>query len=524
MNAVETTNVFCVYGAHGAASAALQGLSLEIPQGELTAVIGPSGSGKSTLLRLLAGLEKPSVGVVRVFGRDLAALSRSERGLYRLRELGYVDQRYWKSLDPHATVRDVVARQLAIDGRPAKERRARASALLERVGLAGREEAFPAALSGGEQQRVALCAAVAHRPALILADEPTGELDPRSSRAVYDVLAELVREHAATAVLVTHDESVSRIADRLLHIRDGRVSGERSDDGAEHVVVNRGGWVQIPAQVLAGAGVTTRGRVHAETGRVVLTPAGATAAPVPEQPARDAHRRAAGTRVEARGLAKEVGTGGRPRTLFPGLGHTFEPGSLTAVTGPSGSGKTTLLSLLAGMVEPSAGDVLVGGVRLGALTRAERAELRRTTIAFAPQQAGLSDLLDALENVELALATRGFASAHATAEAERALVLLGLAERLHHRVGLLSGGERQRVALARAIAAGTPVLLADEPTARLDEASARAVTEALAAIARDERVTVICATHDPIVAAAADCTVELDADEPAPRPRVSPGG
>src|SRR5512133_3039318 len=224
--AVAVADVFRVYATEEGTAAALQGLSLTVRTGEIVAVLGPRGSGKTTLLRILAGLDRPSAGKVRVAGVDLRRLRGRRLDHYRSRRLGYADQRYSQALAPELTAGELVSLRLALAGEPPRTRRRRAAELLDQVGLEDRADAYPHELSGGEQQRVALCAALAHRPQLLLADEPTGELDRENAMLTYALLADLVREQNCTAVVVTHDTAVAAIADRVVRMRDGRVSGE----------------------------------------------------------------------------------------------------------------------------------------------------------------------------------------------------------------------------------------------------------------------------------------------------------
>ena len=199
MNApvIELRDVFRIYQTAEGDAAALQGLSLAVADGEVLVVLGPSGSGKSTLLRMLAGLERPSAGVVRVFGEDIGKLSARGLGAYRTSTLGYADQHYARALVPELTARELVGLQLALRGVPRKERDARADELLEQVGLTAKRGSRPRELSGGEQQRVALCAALAHSPRLLLADEPTGELDHANAQLAYGAIAALTRRTTA---------------------------------------------------------------------------------------------------------------------------------------------------------------------------------------------------------------------------------------------------------------------------------------------------------------------------------------
>src|SRR5205085_8484616 len=274
--AIELRDVFRVHSTREGDAAALQGLSLRVADGEVLTVLGPSGSGKSTLLRLLAGLDRPSAGVVRVYGEDVGKLPSRRLADYRSTLLGYADQHYARALAPELSARELVALQLGLRGASSSERYARADELLERVGLSGKRNRRPTELSGGEQQRVALCAALAHRPKVFLADEPTGELDAATADHVYAMLDELVREHRCTTVIVSHDPESARIADRIVRIRDGRVSEEWSrDEGtSDTIVVGRGGWLRLPEELLLRAGIGAKATARFADGGVVVEPSG----------------------------------------------------------------------------------------------------------------------------------------------------------------------------------------------------------------------------------------------------------
>ncbi|HEU5363554.1 MAG TPA: ATP-binding cassette domain-containing protein [Gaiellaceae bacterium] len=510
--AIELKDVFRVHSTPEGDAAALQGLSLRVADGEVLAVLGPSGSGKSTLLRLLAGLDRPSAGAVRVYGEELGKLPSRGLARYRSTMLGYADQHYGRALAPELSARQLVALQLGLRG-TGGERLARADELLERVGLADKRGRRPGLLSGGEQQRVALCAALAHRPRVFLADEPTGELDAETADQVYAMLGELVREHGCTTVIVSHDPESANVADRIVHIRDGRVSEEwtRDGDAGDAIVVGRGGWLRLPEELLLRAGIGSKATARVEDGSVVVEPSGERVAAEPAS-ATSKVPDTSSSRVVARavGLTRRYGA----TTVFERLGLELQAGRLHAVTGPSGSGKTTLLHLLAGLELPDEGSVDVDGVELTRLDRAGRAALRREKIAYVGQQAGLVPHLSALENVELALALRS--REHQRPGALAALESVGLTERATQRVSRLSQGERARVAIARAVAARPVLLLADEPTSRLDGANAIAVAILLARLARDTGAAVVCATHDPLVIEQADARTVVS--------RVPPSG
>ncbi len=254
--ALEAHDLFCLYSAPAGSVAALRGLSLRVPVGERLVVHGPNGSGKSTLLAVLSGEVAPSAGSARVAGVDLAGADARTRTALRRDHLGLIDQRARRSLRPELDVLDNVALQLRVAGARARAARAAALDILGRLGLAELAARRPETLSGGEAQRVAVAAALAHRPSVVLADEPTGELDAVAADQVYDVLSTAVRELGATLVLVTHDPRASRIADRVVRIRDGRLS-EQWDPATPHsetLVVDDRGWVRLPDALRHNAG------------------------------------------------------------------------------------------------------------------------------------------------------------------------------------------------------------------------------------------------------------------------------
>jgi putative ABC transport system ATP-binding protein len=200
----------------------LDEVSLSVAKGESVAVTGPSGSGKSTLLGLVAGLDRPSAGRVLVEGQDLGALGAGQLAAFRGARMGFVFQSY--RLLPTLTAEENVRVPLELAGAlPAEAARTRAREWLERVGLGARATHLPSRLSGGEQQRVALARALAPQPALIFADEPTGNLDSRTGAGMADLLFSLVRDQSATLVLVTHERALAERAGRIVELRDGRV-------------------------------------------------------------------------------------------------------------------------------------------------------------------------------------------------------------------------------------------------------------------------------------------------------------
>ncbi len=220
--ALISTNALARSYAMGKTSvAALRGVDLTVQPGEFVALVGPSGSGKSTLLHLIGGLVRPSAGEVWVHGLELGRSSDAELVAYRRDTLGFIFQSF--NLLPIKSAWENVAVPLMLAGVSLATRKARALTLLEQLGLAARAEHRPSELSGGEQQRVAIARALANRPRLLLADEPTGNLDSHTGKEIMNLLQRLVRDEGLTMLLVTHDMGVASFADRIVHLRDGMV-------------------------------------------------------------------------------------------------------------------------------------------------------------------------------------------------------------------------------------------------------------------------------------------------------------
>ncbi len=224
---LELDGVTKTYGAQPPVTV-LRGVSFSVRRGELVAIVGPSGSGKSTLLHIMGTLERPSGGVLRIAGQDAAGLNDGALSRLRAREIGFVFQSFF--LAEHATVRENVADGLLYAGVPVAERRRRADAALVRVGLSDRATFKPTQLSGGQRQRVAIARALVGRPAIVLADEPTGNLDRATGASITALLRELNAD-GATIVMITHDEALARALPRQIRLVDGQVHSDTNPQG-----------------------------------------------------------------------------------------------------------------------------------------------------------------------------------------------------------------------------------------------------------------------------------------------------
>jgi ABC-type lipoprotein export system ATPase subunit len=269
---------------------ALQGLDLHIEPGELLAIIGNSGSGKSTLLNMLGGLDRPSAGNLLVDGKDMLKFSEKDLVKYKRESVGFVWQNNARNLIPYLTALENVELPILLQGRRKRER---ALELLEAVGLSHRTRNRLSELSGGEQQRVAIAIALANRPKLLLADEPTGSVDSAMAEQILDLFRDLNRSMGLTVVIVTHDPEVARKVDRVVAIRDGKTSSEfirrksyadelaeleqgiiseEEETHIEYAVLDKAGRLQIPSNYLESIGLKNKNKIQVslEDGRIIL--------------------------------------------------------------------------------------------------------------------------------------------------------------------------------------------------------------------------------------------------------------
>ncbi len=275
-------DLFKIYKRADLEVVALRGLNLTVEQGELVAIVGASGSGKSTLLNILAGLDRPSAGQVSVGERDLLNISGGDLVKYRREDVGFVWQATGRNLLPYLNVAENIELPMALSGRPGRHRRAWSGELMAALGISDKTSRMPHQLSGGEQQRAAIGVALANQPPMLLADEPTGELDTATATQVFEMLRMLNSSFGVTVVIVSHYPGVSQFVDRVVNIRDGRISSETFStasyqrDGSRHeeeyLVVDDAGRLQLPQEYVSRFRRRGLARVDLEEGLVTLRP------------------------------------------------------------------------------------------------------------------------------------------------------------------------------------------------------------------------------------------------------------
>ena len=274
---------------------ALQGLDLLVRRGELLGIVGASGSGKSTLMNILGGLDRPSAGRVTVDGKDLLKMSEREMNAYRSTRVGFVWQQGARNLIPYLSALENVKLPITIAGQVSKETNKRAEMLLDSVGLGERKHHRLVEMSGGEQQRVAIAVSLANHPALLLADEPTGEVDSNTAHQIFDIFKELKKQIGLTTIIVSHDQTIARHVDRVVAIRDGKTSSEtlrqtaaaqpavegetHSEDKSQEmtfeevVLLDSAGRLQLPREYLERLSIQRRVYVEMTDGGILIRPA-----------------------------------------------------------------------------------------------------------------------------------------------------------------------------------------------------------------------------------------------------------
>jgi peptide/nickel transport system ATP-binding protein len=538
-------NLFKIYKVADVEVVALQGLNLDVAQGEILALVGPSGVGKSTLLNVIGGLDTPSAGALSVAGKDLLRMNDQERVEHKRQVVGFVWQQPSRNLLPYLSARENIELPMQHSGVEGGARKRRALELLDVVGLPDRADFRPDRLSGGEQQRVALAVALANNPPLLLGDELTGQVDSESAMRILDALWAINRAYGTTAVIVTHDPLVASRVDRVVTMRDGRTSTEvrrrRNGEGnpigeEEWVILDPVGRLQLPRAYVSTLRMRELVRLHLESDHVSVWPQETAESSVTEdmsasagqagqlspvarlRPAADIQRpgrglpdrSTAGVSIATRNLSRTFEMAGGKVYALREVNLRVPAGSLGVIKGPSGSGKTTLLNLVAGLDEPTAGDAYFGERSLARMSAEEKIGLCRQQIGYVFQAFGLLPFLSVAENVQVPLRLLRTPRQERRVLVKEVLDTVGLSGRADHRAYELSGGEQQRVAIARALVKRPALILADEPTGQLDSLTGARIIALLRETATRKGVTVLVASHDPKVQEVADWVFELE--------------
>ncbi len=456
---------------------ALNGVDFWAERGDYVSIMGPSGSGKSTLFNMIGGLDKPNAGRVFIDEVDIAALDTVELAWLRCHKIGYIFQSF--NLIKVASALENVMLPMTFAGMLHADAQDKAVDLLRKVGLGSRLLHKPAQMSGGQQQRVAIARALANSPAIVLADEPTGNLDAATGAQIIELLRQVNEEMGVTVITATHDHKMLTVSDRIAWIRDGRLARYEARD---QLAIEEGHIGSAPP----GA------------------PVAATAVPAGQEP--DAGGEPI---VSARGVRRQYSIGGETVWALDGVDLDIRRGEYLSIMGPSGSGKSTLFNMIGGLDKPTEGSVRIDGQDTTHMDPFEVAFLRCSKIGFIFQTFNLIPVMTALENVMLPLTFSGMPDADAARRAAALLDQVGLGHRADHRPEELSGGQQQRVAIARALANEPELILADEPTGNLDLKTGAEIIALLSDLCRQQGVTVISATHDHKMLAASDRVVYL---------------
>jgi peptide/nickel transport system ATP-binding protein len=516
---------------------ALQGLDLQVRQGEMMALVGASGSGKSTLLNVIGGLDLPSAGDIRVGEYNLLSMDDRQRERYKREAVGFLWQQPGRNLLPYlSALENVEMPMMLADELSAEEKRERALELLEILGLRNRDQFRPDQLSGGEQQRVALAVALANNPAILLADEPTGQLDSKGAGQVFEALRQLNRVFGTTVIIVTHDPKIAARVDRIIGIRDGRTSTEirrtrNHEDGSlredEWVILDRTGRLQLPQIYVDALLMRGRVKVRLEEDHVSVWPDQDRSLPADTmlhwrpQKEIDISDNFNGQSpleqtkfaVHTNRLSRTFKSGAEQISAVKNVKLTIPSGVTAVIKGRSGSGKTTLLNLIGGLDKPTGGTLVVDGENLDRMSPEERINFRRHKVGFIFQTFGLMPFLSARENIEASLRMVNTPSQERSARTNEVLNLVGLIDRAEHRTYEMSGGEQQRVAIARALVGLPNLILADEPTGQLDTITGSNIIALLREISQKTGITIIIASHDPKVEEAVDLVFEMNDGE-----------
>lgn len=455
----------------------LKGVSFQIPNGQIVAIMGPSGCGKTTLLNLIGGLDKKTKGTIKINGKIIAGLSEQALTKFRRDNIGFIFQLF--NLFEDQNLLENVSLPLIIQGVPIRKARERAEQLLAAFNLEDRKFEKPNKLSGGEKQAVAIARTLITQPRLILGDEPTGDLDENTATKIMRIFREIVEKNPSVSIIVvTHSIFIARQCDRILRLENGIITDDFTTDQKDKL--NNLEYAKA-FNKLKKIAVKVNGCLSNNKKSPIIS---------------------------AKHLKKTYLQGKQKVTALDDVSLDVFDGEFLVIFGPSGAGKTTLLNLLAGLDTPDEGKILFKNENLIKLSDRQKSKMRNKHFSFIFQNYGLLPHLTALENVAIPQLMKKSPEL-SKAEILKILEEIGIAEFQEHKPAYLSGGQRQRVGIGRALANQPAVLFGDEPTGDLDEKTSEKVMGIIDQYQKKRNMTIVMVTHNPKLAQKANRIVFL---------------
>lgn len=513
--------------------AALRGLDLKVKEGELVSIIGPSGAGKTTLVRILSGIELPTSGQVMINGNEFGELDEFERREFRFYHIGVINQFTTQNLFAHLTVKQNLMVPKKLFFLPREESLKDVNELLKILNLQHVESNRVDKLSGGEAMRLSMGVALAKNPDILLADEPTGQLDSKNTQEMIETIKQINLDMGKTILVVTHDIRYRNVFEKSFVIRDGRLAGISEDMGKDELeflmqsseinksYMDASNFVRIPDEIKS---VTDLGEIvefdlHPSKKLgifwnpdaisrdnildILSSPAEESETEVDQDPMEEVEKllsrefippEKAKPFIRIKGLTKGYDSRAGYNEVISKLNLNFIRGDFVFISGPSGVGKTTLLNLIAGLIKPEDGQIKVDGFSVNESAEKEVSLFRLNNIAYITQHNNLFGPLQIKDNftIPYLFSRQKFDEEYSLSVAKECFI----DHKLDAYPSELSEGEKQRAALATALNRRTSLILADEPTANLDTDLARSVIDMLMDTVRINNSTIVTCSHD----------------------------
>ena len=513
--------------------AALRGLDMDIADGELVSLIGPSGAGKTTLVNIISGVDVQTGGLVLVKGTQLDTLSERERRKFRYENIGLVNQFTSRNLFTHLTAVDNLLMPIKMKQAPREEAKKEADDLLRLFNLTHVKHNKAAKLSGGESMRLSIATALVRQPAMIIADEPTGQLDSANTFEIIKILKDVNEELGTTMLIVTHDVRYRNVFEKSFLIRDGRLVGVGHEEEKQKLeflkdasVLNRAyidsaGFIQIPDRVKMGAALREVAEFETHPSKKMalmwnpdLTNKEEVFEILKQPPDEWAETKdditfddveylfertfklppKAKDFIEIKNLHKGYKIFGSMNQVIKNLSITIKEGDFVFISGPSGVGKTTLLNCIAGLLTPEKGKVVIEDFNISNKEDTERSDYRLENIAYITQYHSLFDPIQLKDNLVIPYMFLG--KEYDPEMGEEIARQCHIGHKLESYPDELSAGEKQRATLTLALSRKTRILLADEPTANMDSDLARSLMDVLMDAVELNKSTFVMCSHD----------------------------